>query len=266
MENNYTFDATIMESAQFEGAQAPEEQPTDALSEALDAESEGNAVEAEQHAEDAPQEESSKALRGRMKHYEDRGYKRGKSEAESAWAEERKGYLERLEKYERKELEDEARELAQKNHMPEDMALEYLQMKKGMAVDKPAEQPRDASGKFAPASATAERDESEARATVLMAQADAFEKVTDGEVSRDAILEAFKEDSDVRRKVVSGEWDFTDVGRYLMKGGAEANVPRAVRSPNNGSIKPRSFQTMSDADFAKFNERVKNGAVFDVRR
>ena len=264
MERNYSVDETMMESVQDDAAQAPD--TAAALSEALDAVGGGDIAE-KQDAAAPGQESESKALRGRMKSYEERGYKRGTREAEAKWAEEKRGYEERLARYERLELEAEAKRLAQEKNMPEDIALEYLSMKKGqgMQVDAPAQQPLHEDGRFASRVAETTPSGAQERAAALMAQAEAFEKSSRGEISRDAILEAFENDSQVRGKVASGEWDFTDVGLYLMDRPAQ-RAPRAVRSPNGGAIKASNFETMSDEDFARFSERVAKGGTFDARR
>lgn len=265
MEKNYTVDETMMESVRDDAAQAPEN--ADALSAALDAVGGGESVEEQDNA--APVQEESKALRGRMKSYEERGYKRGAREAEARWADEKRGYEERLARYEEMELRAEAKQLAQEKNMPEDIALEYLSMKKGKALqaDAPAQQPRGTDGRFTRAddAQNPAQNEAQIRAAALMAQAEAFEKSSRGEIGKEAILEAFENDPDVREKVARGEWDFTDVGMHLMDKPAQRS-PMAVRSPNGGRIRASSFDTMSDEDFAKFSERVANGAVFDARR
>lgn len=262
MDNFYTVDETMMESVQDDAAQAPEN--ADALSDALKMVTE----EPVQQEEPAQQQEESKALRGRMKSYEERGYKRGTREAEAKWADEKRGYEERLARYEQLELEAEAKRLAQEKNMPEDIALEYLSMKKGKGgqVDAPAAQPRGDDGKFvARATDNNAQSAAQSRAIELMAQAEAFEKSSRGEVGKNAILEAFENDADVREKVASGEWDFTDVGMYLRDKPAQRS-PMAVRSPNSGQLNATNFATMSDSDFKKLSERVAKGAVFDIRR
>ena len=100
--------------------------------------------------------------------------------------------------------------------------------------------------------------------TKLMTQAEAYEKMSDGAVTKDAILEAFQNNTEVRQKVVSGEWDFTDVGRALS--GGQQRAPRVSRSATNGKIGTSTFMGMSDEDFASFDERIRQGAVFDARR
>ena len=265
MEYNHTVDDTMMESVLDDAAPAPEIE-ADALSEALGVAAPEQAVEAEQQADDEQLEEpQDKGMRGRMKQFEQRGYKRGAQEAESKWAEERKGYQERLAKYEQMELEAEARKFAQEKKIPEEIALDYMRMKKGMPAA--AEQPRDDNGRFA---AQAEPQgspdaDTQARAVALMTQAEAFEKMSDGAVTKAAILDAFQNDSEVRQKVVSGEWDFTDVGRSL-RGDSRQRAPRVSRTASNGKIGTSTFIGMSDDDFASFDERIRQGAVFDARR
>lgn len=274
MVENNAVDEVLMESVQDDAALAPD--GVDALSEALGisaadpaAADDDQQAEADEQDENLPEPES-KALKGRMKAYEQRGYKRAQREAreaESRWAEKERGYQERLAKYERMELEAEAKAFAQKNNVPEKFALEYLQMKKNSGVPADTQQPRGDDGRFASTKAEVADVPTEvrARAASLMAQAEAFEKVTDGKVGKDAILEAFQNDPGVHSKVVNGEWDFTDVGKSLMDVGSQAS-PRAVRSPNSGKIKTSTFATMSDEEFSRFNDRIAKGATFDARR
>jgi hypothetical protein len=262
MEENNTVVDTQMESVLDDAALAPDN-GADALSEALGIEApEPMATEQE---EEQPVEETNKGLRGRMKAYEKRGYDRAMKDAESKWAEEKRSYMERLAKLEQIELQSEAKQFAQENNVPEKFALEYLQMKKGIA---PTEQSRDSLGRFEARPKEPEpvvNAEADARARVLMAQAEAYEKITGGSVTRDSILDAFRDDPDIRAKVTRGEWDFTDVGKSLSEQTAH-RAPKAVRTPNSGQVRPSTFANMSDSDFAKLDERIRNGAVFDVRR
>ena len=236
MEEIKMVEETLMESAEIDQPQAPD---TDSLSEVLAADEPA----AEGAEDQLSLQEESKALRGRMKRYETQGYNRGKREAEAAWAEERRGYEERLAKY-------------AEQHISYDFALEHVRMKKGLPQAAPEPKQTEQTN--------AENAQARQRAGVLMAQAEAFEKFTDGEVTRDQILEAFQSDPEIRRGVQSGEMDFTDVGKRLA-GGAQ-RAPRIARTPNDGSMGKRSISTMSEAAFNELNERVKHGAVFDARR
>lgn len=262
MEYNHTVDDTMMESVLDDAVPAPETN-ADALSEALGVAAAEPAVEAEQQDDDHLEEPQDKGMRGRMKQFEQRGYKRGAQEAESKWAEERKGYQEKLARYEQMELEAEARKFAQEKNIPEEIALDYMRMKKGLPAQP--EQPRDDNGRFAPQEAQQSAPDADVRdrAAALMTQAAAFEKMSDGNVTKDAILEAFQNDSEVRQKVVSGEWDFTDVGKALRD---QQRAPRVSRRASNGKVGTSTFLSMSDDDFASFDERIRQGAVFDARR
>ena len=268
MEKNYSVDETMMESALDDAAQAPDAR-ADALSEALGiAEPEDTAAAGQDADGDALEEPKDKGLRGRMKQYEQRGYNRAlkeHKEAESKWAERERGYQERLARYEQLELETDAKKFAQENNIPENFALEYMRMKKGLPAV--AEQPRDDAGRYAPQNNAAEAEGDAAvktRAAALMTQAEAFEKMSDGAVTRDAILEAFQNDPDIRQRVASGEWDFTDVGRSLRDG--KSRAPHVARSASNGRINTSVFMGMSDEEFAKFDSRISAGEIFDARR
>ena len=267
MDNNYSVEATMTESALVDAVQAPDT-TADALSEEISRLT-GPAVEAGQQGDDKQAKSSEdKGFRGRLYEYERRGYDRGAREAESKWADERKGLQERIAKYEAEDLKREAKQFAQDNNMPENIALEYLTMKKerGGTV---AAQPRDDNGRFVQREAPAEQPGGDAavreRAVNLYTQAEAFEKMTDGAVTKDAILDAYQNDSDIRQKVASGEWDFTDVGKHLA-GSGKQNAPKVARSSGGGQISTSYFANMSREDFAKFNEQLKRGKVFDARR
>lgn len=263
MEDNLNVVETQLESVQDDDAQAQDD-GSEALSAALAA-AEETQTESTEDTSEAPVEEN-KALRGRMKSYEQRGYKRGQQEAEAKWAEEKKSYEERLAKYAERDLQDEAAELANKRHIPADLALEYVRMKHGMNPTSEAQtQQRDSAGRFA----STQQEEAPAtsvqqRAAALMAQAESYEKMSDGAVTKDAILEAFQNDEEIRNAVASGTMDFIDVGKQLA--GGRKSAPRVVKSANNGGISRRSFANMSDEEFSKFDERVRHGAVFDARR
>lgn len=267
MAENLTVDMEMMESVQDDAALAPE--GVDALSEALAAGNNKTAAGDDHAAEEPVGEPENKALRGRMKAYEQRGYKRAMQEAENKWAEEKRGMLERLAKLDKLELEAEAKEFAQKNNVPEEFAKDYLRMKKGLPGGDAAAKPRGADGRFEQAQPPqkpqeAARDASHERAQMLMVQAEAFEKATGGQISREQILDAFQNNAETRAKVVSGEWDFADIGRNLMNGGGSA--PSVTRSANSGKIRGSAIGSMSDAEFKRFNDRIARGEVFDARR
>lgn len=264
MENNHTVDETMMESALVDAAQAPET-GADALSEAINSLSEPAVEAGQQDAGDKAKDAEDKGFRGRLYEYERRGYDRGAREAETKWANERKSYEERIAKYEAEELKREAKAFAAQHNMPENIALEYLTMKKGAGVPV-TEQPRDSEGRFVaqPSGDDQAASDVRARAVTLLTQAEAYEKMSDGAVTKDAILDAYQNDSAVRQKVASGEWDFTDVGRHIT--GGTPRAPKVARSAGNGQIQASYFSNMSDDDFAKFEERIRQGAVFDARR
>lgn len=263
MDNNNIAEVTNdLESVQDGAVQAQDEQ-AEALSAALAANEE--ATETTDDNAGNPDEEPNKALRGRMKSYEARGYKRGQQEAEAKWAEEKKSYEEKLAKYAERDLQDEAAELANKRHIPADLALEYVRMSHGLSAKAETTQTRDESGRFT----TQQNNDNgktavQQRAAALMAQAENFERMSDGAVSKDAILEAFQNDESIREAVAKGEMDFIDVGRQLA--GGKKSAPHIIKSANNGGISRRSFANMSDEEFSKFDERVRHGAVFDARR
>lgn len=264
MENNYSVDETMMESVLDDAAQAPETEAA-SLSEAINELNPESAGVANQQEEDEHIEEpTDKGLRGRMHQFEQRGYKKGAREAEAKWANEKKELLERIAKHETENLKREAKEFAQKHNMSEELAFKYLSLEKGSPV---AEQPRDNGGRFASRESETQAaggTDVRARAVALMTQAEAYEKMSNGAVTRDQILDMYQNDPDVQQKVASGEWDFTDVGKHLSS--PQKRAPKVTRSASNGQINTSYFSGMSDADFAKFDEKIRMGAVFDARR
>ena len=263
MENINTVEVTEMESVLDDAAPAPETEAA-ALSEAINDLAPDAGVANQASTEEALEEPTDKGLRGRMHQFEQRGYKKGARETEAKWADEKKELLERIARYETENLKREAKEFAQKHNMSEELAFKYLSLEKGSPV---AEQPRDEGGRFASKSSETEPAgdaDVRARAVTLMAQAEAFEKMSDGAVTREQILDTYQNDSDVQQKVASGEWDFTDVGKHLS--GPQKRAPKVSRSTSNGQINTSYFSGMSDADFAKFDEKIRLGAVYDARR
>lgn len=262
MENKNTVEVTTMESVLDDAVQAPE--TAAALSEAINELNPANAGEANhQESEEVIDEPTDKGLKGRMYQFEQRGYKKGAREAETKWANEKKELLDRISKYETENLKREAKEFAQKHNMSEELAFKYLSLEKGTPV---VEQPRDDGGRFASKASETETADSDvrARAVALMTQAEAFEKLTDGEVTREQILDSYQNDPEVQRKVASGEWDFTDVGKHLRS--PQNRAPKVARTTSGGQVAASYFSGMSDAEYAKFNEKIRMGAVFDARR
>ncbi len=162
------------------------------------------------------------------------------------------------------EMNRQAEELVTKGVIKDkDMALEYLKLKGGMNVSAPAtEQPkeiaRDAQGRFAPKQQEAQpQNETDGevrfRANMLAAQANKLQQ-------RGLDVKAVYENNpEIRRRVLSGEWDFYDVAEAMTT----RNVPQPVRQPNGagfgGGI---DITSMTDEQFAKLNANLAKGKLY----
>ncbi|GHU83280.1 hypothetical protein FACS1894196_2900 [Clostridia bacterium] len=124
----------------------------------------------------------------------------------------------------------------------------------------------------APEEARAERQETaapeesvEARAQLLLQQAEAI-----AEAGGPDMVEAFREDTTIREKVLGGEWDFQVAYGYLLgiaAAGRQArrSVPSAVRAPNSASTH-KSVAAMSERELDELDERLARGEVVDPGR
>ena len=267
--------ATTQESVQDAAVQAPQTQDdagaslTDALAKFMGDEPEAKGTEETSQPEHAEGEEKPLpgGLKGRMKSYESKGYARGRAEAQAAWAEEKAAYETRLKKLEELEIAQEARELAGKEKIPEGVALRLIRAERGIAAPKsePEGRDRDDKGRFTPAAkpaAEAVGNPAQQRAQLLMQQNEVLKKATGVDA-----LQLFETNQTVKQKVVSGEWDFTDVVQaYIAETGGGKRVAPA-RSPNNTErgIESVSFRNMTDEQFEKFNERLSKGYSFNLR-
>jgi len=130
-------------------------------------------------------------------------------------------------------------------------ALEYVRLKGGqVAPAAPAEQPRDAQGRF-----TSQADpDVTARANLLAQQAN---KIKSRGVD---VVHEFNTNPDVKQRVLSGEWDFYDVAENM-----QGRVPAPMRTPNGASIGAMTIANMSDAQFAKLQQNLAAGKTYDAR-
>ena len=160
-------------------------------------------------------------------------------------------------------LEDEANKLV-KNGTVRDLetAKELLRYRQGMSPE-PTQgegQPRNEKGQFAPAP---ERDPAiQAQIDMLQHQAD---RILDG--GGPDVIEAFRNDPDIKEKVIRGEMDFYDVAEYLEDMQEQRRKPPApMRSPNGASGSEKStIASMSDEQFEKFEKKVSSGVRYSVK-
>lgn len=142
-----------------------------------------------------------------------------------------------------------------------DMALEYLKLRGGEPIKQQTTtpQPRDEQGRFA-SQKQAEGADATQRARDLFTQSKAIEASTGVDV-----MAVYRSDPDVQQKVLSGEWDFTDVYKSVA-GGSQQAAPPLVRSANGGSMSNVSFRKMDSKDLAKVNQMLASGGKIDMRR
>ena len=161
-------------------------------------------------------------------------------------------------------LERQAQELVESGEFKSlEIAKEYLALKGGMPAQtqqKTAEggQQRDEQGRFVSRTEQPREDPAiAARSDLLAKQA----KKIKANYGYDVMAE-FNSNSDVKEKILSGEWDFYDVVNEM----SERRTPSApVRSPNRGQYGGVDIMSMTDAQFAKLNENLAAGRKYDVR-
>lgn len=256
---NFVDETTMPQESGFDEAQAPEQ---DALSSAF-AELSGNdsvATEGETEPDETRHETAEpaqqiggdedaaipKALRGRIKASEKRGYERGRQEVEARY----RADLEELNNF---RIERDVRELAEKEKISESLARRLVLAERGL---KPSEQTETAPAQPRSTDTT----DVNQRAQKLYDQAQTIESVTGLNV-----MEIFQNDAEAHRKVVSGEWDFRDIAREYGQGQQAMRAPAPVRNANRTGLKVTDFAHMSDEDFARFDAML-DVRSFDARR
>lgn len=150
-------------------------------------------------------------------------------------------------------LEDEAQKLVQQGTVADlDTAKELLRYRQGLPAPTP--QPRNDKGQFAPKEDPAVN----ARIEMLRHQA-ANIKSRQG---IDVIAE-WNSNPEFKKKVISGEMDFYDIADAMSK---KKRTPSPMRSPNGASgAEKTAIDNMSDAQFARLEKRIKEGARYSLR-
>ena len=244
------------ESLQDDAALAPlqevEEEPIPSIEEAIGEQPEGESAAPEEHVT-KPQ-----SMKVRMEAYETRGYKRGKKEAEKAFATERQQFQSQLAKLQEYELREEAAKLAKEENISESIALRILRAERGVPAPAAAEekqtgstQPRDASGRFVSA-----KQQTEDRANVLFREAQMLEKAMDISVS-DLLDKATEAD---KQALMSGDMDMAEFVRKNVSSGNK-RAP-AVTTRTAASTNARGFEDMSDAQWEALNNEIARGRKF----
>ena len=141
-------------------------------------------------------------------------------------------------------------------------AKEYVRLKGGI-TDMPAPQqpttpqpapaqPRDSQGRF-------QSSETRVRADLLARQATKIKSSRGLDV-----MQTFNADTEVRQKVVSGEWDFYDVADYVASG--SRRVPSPIRTPNGAgaSAAAVSIDNMTEAQFERMCQKIRMGHRYNA--
>jgi hypothetical protein len=159
-------------------------------------------------------------------------------------------------------MERQAQELVDSGEFKSiEMAKEYIALKNGVPYSpaQPEQQKqapaRDSQGRFAPHEQNNEPVDQ--RADFLAKQANKIKSRYGIDV-----METFNSDSEVKGKILSGEWDFYDV---LEEMNNERKPTAPVRSSNGGVSQVDIFE-MSDAQWKKLNENLSMGRRYDMRK
>ena len=156
-------------------------------------------------------------------------------------------------------LEMDAKELVKSGEFKSlDRAKEYLQLKQGMTPteNKPAPQPRNEKGQYAPK----EDPATTARINMLAHQADTIKTKTGVDV-----MAEFSRNPEIKNKILSGEIDFYDV-LDQVKSTPRRKPPAPARSSNGASGQsPNAIETMSKEQFARLEKKISEGARYSLK-
>lgn len=153
-------------------------------------------------------------------------------------------------------LEMDAKELVRQGEFKSiERAKEYLQLKQGILPTvtqekKPAEQPRQSNGQYAPK----EDPAIQARIDMLAKQADKIKAKTGVDV-----IAEFQNNPQIKDAVFKGEMDFYDVADQMNPAPAKRKPPAPTRSPNgaSGQTSPNAIDSMSDEAFERMERNIR---------
>lgn len=162
-------------------------------------------------------------------------------------------------------VEREANDLVASGQIKDkEMALSYARMKHGLpetvAQKVPAErpaaaanqaQPRDGKGRF-----VSTDDSVNQRASTLAAQAKAIMAAGGPDV-----MQAYRDDPNVRDRILSGAADFADIATEMRSG---RSTPTPVRAANGQSVSTSSIGSMTDEQFDRLNALLRKGKRFNA--
>ncbi len=142
-----------------------------------------------------------------------------------------------------------------------DIALEYLRLKNGLApqASQPQQSPRNERGQFV-TQEQGQAQEAERYGGMLIAQVKAIEAATGLNV-----MDAYNADPEVKRRILSREWDFADVLKH-MTGQTPAGLPTPTRRPNGQGPAARSVNDLTGEQFSRMQKYLERGGVIDMRQ
>lgn len=153
-----------------------------------------------------------------------------------------------------------------------EIALEYLRLKNGMPAmpgepERPNQPARNEKGQFTSNQAnqpnqsiqSSSPDDAEAYGQMLIAQAKAIEAA--GGID---VLEVYNTDPEIKRRVLSREWDFADVYKHVA-GKSAHTLPSPARRPNGSGFATRSIGDLNSEQFKKVQDYLAQGGVIDMR-
>ena len=153
-------------------------------------------------------------------------------------------------------LEMEAQDLVKSGQVKDlELAKELVRLRQGMPVSEETPQPRNEQGQFAPK----EDPATMARIDMLKHQAERIKKSS----GLDVIAE-WNSNEEIKNAVIRGDMDFYDVAEQMGK--PKKRPPSPMRSPNGANaMNPNAIDAMSDAQFEKMENRIKEGARYTLR-
>ena len=159
-------------------------------------------------------------------------------------------------------LEMDAQELVRSGKVKDlETAKELVRYRQGMPAAPAAEpQPRNEQGQFAAKQQPTSDPTTMERIRFLQHQADRI-KARGGP----DVINEFKTNEEVKRKVMAGEMDFYEVEEQ-MKASPRKKAPSPMRSPNGASGSQKTaIDNMTDEQFARLEKRISEGARYSLR-
>lgn len=261
MDNETMVNDPTTENTEDEGLQELVEEPAEEPSESLD--SLLGDDEEDDGGDEEPKDEKPAQQRGTRS---EPGYVQGRiaKAVQKAVAETEARLTAQFEKqlapFREQALNAEAQELVRSGKVKDlETAKELVRYRQGQPQEQKQDQPRNAQGQFQ----EKEDPATKARINMLQHQADRIK----GNGGPDVIA-AFKNNPEVKEKVITGEWDFEDVADFLKNGGGKKKRPPApMRAPNGASgTTPNAIDTMSDEQFDRMEKNIKEkGARYSLR-